>query len=247
MDDSALRADECRYRPLVEKLLAFFEVILLSGLASSSLAYLPLFIVHGKKLDLLASNAKTVSFFLILESAITLLLLAAVLGIHGESFRDLGLRLDRWKTNLSIGLALVPLLFLINALVAFVFRTYLPKYFVEQNPLIDIIRTPQQLVLFIFSALFAGGIKEELQRAFIIRRFSRYLGGAGLGLVLWSFAFGAGHSAQGAQGITAAVLYGFAFGILYLMRGSLIPPMVAHGVYNSLVLLLYWFSSGRFK
>jgi membrane protease YdiL (CAAX protease family) len=106
---------------------------------------------------------------------------------------------------------------------------------------VEIIQTPQQLALFIFSALVAGGIKEELQRAFILNRFRRYLGGAWVGLVIWSLAFGAGHYVQGVQGIVIASLYGFVFGITYILSGSLLAPIVAHSVYDTLALLAYWF------
>jgi membrane protease YdiL (CAAX protease family) len=245
MDYSALLTNEPQHKPLVEKALAVLEVLLLSGIISYSLASLPFSIFLGGTVNFMASDVKTLSAFLLLESAITFLLLAAILGIHGERIRDMGLSWDRWKSHLSLGLALVPLLFLINVLVNFVFRAYLPKYYLEQNPLITNIHTPQQLVLFIFTALIAGGIKEELQRAFILRKFSQSLGGAGVGLVLWSLAFGAGHYVQGVHGMTVTAIYGFVFGILYLLRGSLIGPMAAHGMYNTLALLLFWLTPGR--
>ena len=95
--------------------------------------------------------------------------------------------------------------------------------------------------MFIIAGIVAGGIKEELQRAFILRRFSHHLGGAGIGLVTWSLVFGAGHYSQGVQGMCAASILGFIFGILYLIRGNLILPITAHAVYNTLTLLIYWF------
>jgi uncharacterized protein len=247
MDYSALPADEPRHKPLVVKLLAILEVLLVSGIISSALAFLPFSIFLGKKAHLLTTDVKILSAFLLLESTLTFLLLAAILGLRGERIRNLGLSWDHWKSHLSLGLALVPFLFLFNLIVAAIFRVYLPKYYMEQNPLTNIIHSPQQLALFIFSALIAGAIKEELQRAFILKRFRQCLGGAGLGLVLWSLAFGAGHYEQGWQGVTVAVIYGFAFGLVYLIRGSLIAPIVAHGTYNSLVLLIYWCASGRLK
>jgi uncharacterized protein len=245
MDYSAFPIDEPQHKPLIEKSLAVLEVLLLSGIISSSLAYLPFSLFYGKKVNVVASDVNILSAFLLLESIITFLLLAAILGIHGERIRDMGLSWDRWKSHLSLGLALVPILFFINVIGAFVFRVYLPKYYAEQNPLTAIIHTPQQLALFIFAALITGGIKEELQRAFILRRFSRYLGGSGVGLVLWSLAFGAGHYVQGVQGMTVTAILGFAFGVMYLLRKSLIGPIVAHGMYDALVLLLYWFTPGR--
>jgi membrane protease YdiL (CAAX protease family) len=97
------------------------------------------------------------------------------------------------------------------------------------------------LVLLIISVLIAGGIKEELQRAFILIRFRDHLGGARLGLVLWSIAFGAGHYVQGFQGMVIAGLFGLVFGTIYLLRGNLIAPMVSHGLYDMVALLGYWF------
>jgi uncharacterized protein len=117
----------------------------------------------------------------------------------------------------------------------------------ETNPLIEIIRTPQQLGLFIFSALIAGGIKEELQRAFILSRFRKYLGGSLAGLILWSLAFGAGHYAQGVQGIVVASIFGFIFGMIYLISGSLVAPIVAHSIYDTLALLGYWYLPSHLK
>jgi membrane protease YdiL (CAAX protease family) len=227
-----------------DRLQALFEVLLLSGLVSSFLVALPLSFARGKSLEFLMRDVRFVSIFLLLESGITFLLLKMMLRVHRETIQSLGCTWDRWKRNLSLGLALVPLLFLINALVLFAFRVYLPRYYTEHNPLTEIIHTPQQLALFIFTALVAGGVKEELQRAFILNKFHRYLGGGGVGLVLWSLAFGAGHYVQGAQGIVIAAVYGFIFGLVYLMSGNLVAPIVAHGAYDTLALLGYWLYSG---
>jgi len=225
----------------VERLQAFFEVLLLSGLFSSFLATLIFSAIHGKNVELMATNATIIAIFLLVESAITFLILLMITRAHREAFRNLGLRMIRWKSDFLIGIGLAILLLVINFGVAFIFQHYLPKYSLEKNPLTAIIHTPQQLALFIFAALIAGGIKEELQRAFILNRFGRYLGGTSLGLILWSLAFGAGHYVQGVQGITIATIYGFLFGVIYLLRGSLIAPIVAHSAYDTLALLAYWY------
>jgi membrane protease YdiL (CAAX protease family) len=229
-------------KPWVERLQAFFEVLLLSGLFSSFLTTLIFSVFRGKNVALMASNATIVAIFLLVESAITFLILLLITRAHREAFRNFGLRMIRWKSDFLIGISLAILLLVINFGVAFIFQHYLPKYALKINPLTAIIHTPQQLALFIFAALIAGGIKEELQRAFILNRFGRYLGGTGLGLILWSLAFGAGHYVQGVQGITIATIYGFLFGIIYLLRGSLIAPIVAHSAYDTLALLAYWYA-----
>jgi membrane protease YdiL (CAAX protease family) len=229
-----------------DRLQAAFEVILLSGLISSLLAGLLFYAIQGKNAANPLSNARYFSIFLLVESGIAFILLAIILQFHRETLFSLGLQWYRWKFHILIGLTLVPFLFLINAAVAVFFKLYLPQYYIEKNPLTEIIRTPQQLILIIFSALIAGGIKEELQRAFIINRFRLHLGGAGVGLVLWSIGFGLGHYVQGLQGVLIAMIYGLLFGILYLLSGSLIAPIIAHGAYDTLALIAYWFFSGRY-
>jgi membrane protease YdiL (CAAX protease family) len=230
----------------IMRIQAFFEVLMISGLITSILAALPFNAIPGKSSGLMTSAIPT-SIFLLIESAITFLFLAMLLRFHHERIQDLGLHWARWRSNALTGLLLVPFLFLINALIALIFREYFPKYFLETNPLTEIIRTPQQLGLFIFSALIAGGIKEELQRAFILTRFRKYLGGSIIGLILWSLAFGAGHYIQGVQGMVVATFYGFLFGLIYLISGSLIAPIVAHSVYDTLALLGYWYLSDYLK
>jgi len=222
-------------------------VLLLSGLVSGLLAALPFSLGGRSGADLLTNFGFLIGTVL-LETAITLILLAMVLKAHRRTLRSLGLRWEEWKTEMRIGLAIVPFLFLVNVLVMGGLRVFLPSHAPEHNPLMDLIRSPGQLGLFVLSALVAGGIKEELQRAFIITRFHEQLGGARLGLVLWSIAFGAGHYLQGLAGVLVAGILGFIFGAVYLLRGSIVAPMVAHGLYNTLSLIGYWvisLSAGR--
>jgi uncharacterized protein len=246
MDDS-LPDSELPRKTWADRVQAIFEVLLLSGLLSSILAGLILYALPGKAAANPLRSAPSLSLFILLESGIALLLLAAILRYHRESLRSLGLHWSRWKLHLILGLALVPFLFIINAIIAIFFKLYLPQYYIDKNPLTELIRTPQQLILLIFSALIAGGIKEELQRAFIITRFRIHLGGAGVGLVLWSIAFGFCHYIQGVQAILVATVYGFVFGIIYILSGSLIAPIVAHSAYDTLVLLAYWFLTSRYR
>jgi membrane protease YdiL (CAAX protease family) len=229
-----------RSRVWLDRAQALFEVFLVSGVLSSFIASLPFAIYsHGSGISL--KSARVVAGFVLLEAAITLLLLSLILKAHGEKLSDLGLRWARWKSELPIGIATVPFLFLLNGVVGVLFKYFLPRFFSEHNPLVEIIHAPQDLVLFIFAGLLAGGIKEELQRAFVLERFRVHLGGAWFGLAVWSIAFGAGHYIQGVQGTVVAGLLGFVFGVIYLVRKNLIAPMVSHGLYDTAALLGYWF------
>jgi uncharacterized protein len=242
MDYPSLNPDSARKN----RIQAFLEVVLMSGLISSILAAFPFYLIPGKR-AVLTSSAISTSIFLLIESGIAFLILAMLMNQHQERLRDLGLQWKQWRPNVLTGIILVPFLFLINALIGFVFRVYFPKYYLATNPLTEIIRTPLQLGLFIFSALIAGGIKEELQRAFILTRFRDYLGGSLTGLIVWSLAFGASHYVQHLQGMVVATIYGFILGLIYLISGSLIAPIVAHSIYDTLALLGYWYLSGHFK
>lgn len=228
----------------LDRLQALFEVLLLAGIVSSLIATLPFAISASGRASLLA-NVRAMSVYLLLEASITFVLLFLVMRAHGETLKGLGLSWERWRFRVLLGLAIVPILFFLNAIVSVIFQTLLPQYFLRRNPLTELIRTPQDLTLFVGTALIAGGIKEELQRAFILRRFQVYLGGAQLGLILWSAAFGLGHYVQGAQGMVAAGVYGMIFGIAYLAGRNLIIPMVAHGAYDTIALLGYWFFASR--
>ena len=225
---------------LYERLQALFEVFLLCGIISSLLAMLP-FSLLGISEDDFLQNPHLLVGSLLLEAFITLAFLIAVLRAHRESLGQIGLKFINWRADALGGILLVPLLFLINALVSEGIRIYLPHRYIESNPLTEMIKTPEELALFIVCAVAVGGIKEELQRAFIIKRFESHLGGAKLGLVIWSVAFGVGHYMQGFQGVVIAGLLGFVFGIAFLIRGRLIAPIVAHSIYNTMALLGYWF------
>ena len=236
--------DNLSFSPWFARLRAVFEILLISGLITSFLASLIMAAIFGRdRLGILDTNANFLVAFLLLESAATFILLWILMKTHREALPDFGLRKMQWKTNVLLGLMLAPLLMLVNGAVGMVFHLFLPQYALERNPLTNTIQSPGQLALFILAAIIAGGIKEELQRAFILRRFRHHLGGSAIGLIIWSLVFGVGHYVQGAQGIFVATIYGFILGIFYLTRGSLIGPITAHAVYDTLALLLYWFSA----
>ncbi len=223
----------------LDRVQAVLEILIVSGVLSSLLAAVPFSL--RKAGPALLQDARLISAFILLEAGITLVFLTALLRVHGETFSDLGLNRKRWVANAAIGLAFLPLFFLTNTLVSELFRRFLPQFYLDRNPLIDMVRSPRDLVLFLVSGLVAGGVKEELQRAFILTRFRQHLGGAWPGLVLWSAAFAAGHYLQGVQGVVVAGVLGLLFGILYLVRQSLVAPIVSHAAYDTVVLIGYWF------
>ena len=81
--------------------------------------------------------------------------------------------------------------------------------------------------------VLGAGIKEELQRAFVLHRFDQGLGGIRLGLVLFSIMFGVLHFDQGWDVAIAIGLLGLFWGVLYIKRRSAVMSMVNHAGFNA--------------
>jgi membrane protease YdiL (CAAX protease family) len=108
---------------------------------------------------------------------------------------------------------------------------------VDRNPLQELMREPADIALFAIVVVVAGGVREEVQRAFLLRRFEQSLGGGWFGVVVTSASFGLGHYLQGADAMVATGLLGAFWGIVYLRRGSVAAPIVSHSGFNLLQLL----------
>jgi membrane protease YdiL (CAAX protease family) len=93
-------------------------------------------------------------------------------------------------------------------------------------------RTPTSILLFALVSVVSGGIREEVQRAFILHRFDQHLGGAPVGLVLFSFVFGAGHVIQGWDVAFTTAALGAFWGIVYLVRRSIGASVVSHAGFD---------------
>lgn len=98
--------------------------------------------------------------------------------------------------------------------------------------------------MFLIVAIVAGGVREELQRAFVLHRFRQYLGGPIVGLVITSLLFGLGHTLQGWDAALITGVLGALWGAAYLWRRSAIGPMVNHSLFNTVELLGAAFTSG---
>ena len=230
------------------RIRAVFEIIMVSGIVSSLLVSLVFAAIFGRsRLKLLEMDAEFFVTYALSESVVTFLILWMLVKLRGETFHSLGLRWERWKRFFLVGILAAPCLFIAGGVVNAFFHLFLSKYALDKNPLMEMIHSPRQLALFIIAVIVGGGIKEELQRAFILVRFRHSLGGASVGLIVWSLVFGAGHYAQGAQGVCTAAILGFIFGILYLTSKTLILPITAHSAYNAMALLGYWFFIGANK
>ncbi len=160
--------------------------------------------------------------------------------LHGERPRDVFLgRRPVWREAV-LGVVLVPVVFVIVVLMLGLIQLFAPSlHNVARNPLESLIRSPIDALLLAVVAVVSGGVREEVQRAFILHRFEQHLGGAPLGLVLFSLVFGAGHAIQGWDAVATTAVLGAFWGVVYLARRSIAAPMVSHAGFDLAEIVRY--------
>ena len=227
--------------PLAYRAVALLEVLLCSDYATqaalgatiAALGYRP----FGANGQLSAGFVATLS---LLDTALLVGLMVFFLYAHGERPRDIFLGSRPVVREVSFGLPLVLAALAIGIAVLATIQHYAPAlHTVDRNPLQDLISRPRDAWLFAFVVVVAGGVREELQRAFLLRRFEQWLGGATVGVVVASLAFGAGHLLQGVDAAVATGVLGAFWGLVYLRRRSVIAPMVSHSGFNLLQIVQF--------
>jgi membrane protease YdiL (CAAX protease family) len=176
----------------------------------------------------------------LVDTALLLGLIALFLRSHGERFRDVFLGPRPIAGELRLGGTLTLASLAIGIAVLGAIQMLVPSlHNVAHNPLQDLIRGPRNAGVFAIVVIVAGGVREEIQRAFVLHRFEVWLGGGAVGIVVGSIAFGVGHLVQGYDAAVATGLLGVFWGIVYLRRRSVVAPMVSHSGFNLLELLQY--------
>ena len=218
---------------------ALFEVVLCSGFPTQ-IALGALLASTGFAPDGTLSLEYVVILSL-LDTVLLLGLIFAFLGSAGQSPRHLFFGSREISREAAAG---VPLAFVALALAVVVLslvREFAPWLrTLERNPFQDLVRTPREMVIFAIVVVVAGGVREEIQRSFLLSRFEQSLGGAGVGLVATSLAFGAGHFLQGADAAIATGLLGAFWASVYLRRRSIVAPVVSHSGFNLLQLTQFF-------
>ncbi len=220
--------------PPVLRLIALAETVLVSGFPTQlflvvllRVAGLPAFDAAGN-----LSFAFVVTLSLA-DAALVVTLILAFLAAHGESPRALFLGRRPPVRETWLGLLLVPVVFFGVAAIVTALRVWLPAlHNVTRNPLEALLAERRGTWLFLLVLVLAGGVREEVQRAFVLHRFEQYLGGAAVGLVLFSLVFGAGHLEQGHDVAIATACLGFFWGLVYLRRRSIVSTVTSHAGFN---------------
>ena len=220
----------------MHRVSAALEVILCSGFPTQIVIIL-LLSAFGMKVRL-PNDKLSPSFIFTLTLLDTVLLVGLVVFFirsHGESVREQLFSSGRQGRELLFGLALIPASFFIVILVLLMVQLVVPGLRnVPHNPLQDLAGSRRNAVIFIFVVLIAGGVREEIQRGFVLRRFEQYLGGGAVGLVVFSALFGLGHLEQGRDVALATAVLGAFWGSIFLRRRSIAGAMVGHAGFNLL-------------
>ncbi len=178
----------------------------------------------------------SVRYVVVLSLGDALLLLGLILAMlyaHGERPRDVFVGRRPMVAEGLLGVFMIPAAILIAALVLLLVERFAPGlHTVARNPLQELLRSPREAWLFALVVVAAGGVREEIQRAFLLHRFEVSLGGPVVGVVVTSVAFGAGHLLQGVDATLATGLLGAFWGVVYLRRRSCVAPMVSHAGFD---------------
>ena len=219
---------------------ALFEIALCSGIPSqfalASLFALAGFTPHqGGQLSF-----GYITTLLLVDATLLIALIFWLLSRQGERPSDVFLGRLPIGHEFKLGVGLTFVVFALAVVVLSAARVFFPAlHNVKENPLQQLIQTPSQALILALVATISGGLREEIQRAFILHRFEQHLGGARVGLVLYSLVFGFGHSLQGWDAVLATTILGAFWGSVYLMRRSIIAPVVSHSGFNAAEIFVF--------
>jgi membrane protease YdiL (CAAX protease family) len=226
--DAALRPPQARW-------LALFEAVLVCGVPTQAFVGVALLLAGMAPHD---GDGLSLRFFATLSLIDTVLVLVLIrFFLRSSDERPWAVFIGRrpiWR-EAAAGLALVPVVLITVAGVVLGLRTLFPwMETVPTNPFMPFMDTPVEAAVFVVVVVLAGGVREELQRAFILHRFEQRLGGIRLGLVLFTVAFGALHIEQGLDVSVAVGLLGLIWGIIYIRRRSAVLPIFNHAGFNAM-------------
>jgi membrane protease YdiL (CAAX protease family) len=221
--------------PLVSRWSAALQILMVSGIPTQVIAATILAV--GLRMPLVDADGISFEFVAVVslvDTAIVAMLIRIFLSFSREQSSDVFLGPRPVVGEMLRGLAWLPIVFLGVTSIVLAIRAIAPwMHNVETSPFEAFLTTPLQAAIFLVVVVLAGGVREELQRAFILHRFDQRLGGARVGLVLFTIAFGAFHLDQGYDVALAICCLGLFWGLAYIRRRSAILPMVNHASFNA--------------
>jgi membrane protease YdiL (CAAX protease family) len=225
---------------------AVFEILLCSGIPSQ-FALAGMFALAGFT-PLVGGQLSFayIATLLLLDATLLIALIFWLLRRRGEQPRDVFMGRRPIGTEIKLGVGLTAVVFALAVVLLSTARMFFPSlHNVKENPLQDLIQTPAQAFILAIVATISGGLREEIQRAFILHRFEQYLGGAHVGLILYSLVFGLGHSLQGWDAVLTTAMLGAFWGWIYISRRSIVAPVVSHSGFNAAEIFVFLVARSR--
>lgn len=229
-------------RVVVPKWLAILEALAVSGVPTQLVIVIALWIFTDIRIvdENYNMPLEAIATMMFLDTALVAILIRVFLAISGEDSKDIFIGRRPVFGEIWRGLAFLPLVFIGVVIVALGLRVIAPSlHTVEVNPLEQYMRTPLEASVFIVVVLLGAGVKEELQRAFILHRFDQALGGMRLGLIITTVIFGLLHATQGLDAAIAIGLLGLFWGLLYVKRQSAVMSMTNHAAFDAMQIVQY--------
>ena len=197
---------------------------------------------------LLVTVAYLADFIPLSDTPYLLLLGWLSLWLRGTGWRSVGLRRPAsWGRTLLLGIAVGVAYQFFSLYVLEPLIVLLTGEPIDLRQFTSIEGNVFLLSLFLLLVWTLAAFGEEfVYRGYLMNRVAELAGGSGtawaLSLVVVSVLFGVVHAYQGVSGVTANVAAGLVYGALYLWSGrNLWAPIIAHGVYDTVALLLiYW-------
>jgi membrane protease YdiL (CAAX protease family) len=227
--------------PPIDRFAAFIEVLLCSGFPTQILL-IGLLASAGMRIETADGHLSPPFIFTLslIDSVLVIGLVVFFLRAHRESARRVLLGQRSVLRETLVGIALVPAVFMLVVVILMLLLTVAPQlHNVPRNPLEDMLQTRGNALVFAVVVTVAGGVREEIQRGFILHRFDTFLGGGLVGVLAYSVAFGLGHLQQGYDAAIATSALGAIWGLTYLARRSIVAPMVSHAAFNVAQLIKY--------
>jgi membrane protease YdiL (CAAX protease family) len=179
----------------------------------------------------------------LLDTVLLLTLIVWLMRLRGERPRTIFFGERPVAPEVGVGFLSLPVVVTIVIVLMLAIRVFAPSlHNVPNNPLEGLLGSQTGLLAFLFVVIVAGGLREELQRAFLLHRFRTDLGSAGIGVAITSLAFGLGHTLQGWDAAVITGVLGATWGVMYLARRNAIAPIVSHSLFNSGELLRAFFT-----
>lgn len=170
----------------------------------------------------------------LLDTVALLTLILLFIWRRGQRARDVFVGATRPLREIVVGAYSLPFVILMVLSLTLIIRLVTPAlHNVPNNPLAGLLDGQANIWMFLFVVIVAGGIREELQRAFLLQRFRDDFGRPWMGLVITSLAFGLGHTLQGYDAAIITGMLGALWGSIYLTRGGAIAGVVGHSLFNS--------------